>query len=171
MKILFVIAPDKFRDEEFEVPQKAFEEAGIGYDVASTRIGTCVGFFGASVEAGITIEDAKEENYDGIVIPGGIGAQDALWGNSALMDLVKKFNEKGKVVSAICLSPVVLAQAGLLEGRQATVYKSPASVHEMKRGGANLVDVAVVADLNIITGNGPAASLEFTEMIIEKLGC
>jgi len=51
------------------------------------------------------------------------------------------------------------------------VYKSPASVHEMKRGGANLVDVAVVADLNIITGNGPAASLEFTEMIIEKLGC
>lgn len=171
MKLLLVIAPEKFRDEELEVPREVFDEAGIAYDIASTCPGTCEGMIGASAEAALAIDDADAAEYAGIVIVGGIGSQDFLWDHAGLRELVVTFFTTGKVVAAICLSPVVLARAGVLNGRQATVFQSPASVAEMKKGGAFLVDIAVVADLDLITANGPKAARAFAEAIVEKLGC
>lgn len=171
MRLLLVIAPEKFRDEELQVPQKLFAHEGIDYDIASTRKGRCEGMLGASAEATLCLEDVDPQKYSGIVIIGGMGSQDYLWGNSTLISLVKAFFESGKVVAAICLSPVVLAQAGVLKGREATFFRSPASVKEMKKGGAHLVDFPVVADLDLITANGPQAAKEFAETIMEKLGC
>ncbi len=171
MKLLLVVAPEKFRDEELEVPRKVFGEYGIEYDIASTKIGTCEGMLGAYVDAGLEIGDADPDAYAGIVIIGGLGSQDHLWGNSKLHGLVRTFFKTGKIVAAICLSPVVLARAGVLKGREATVFRSPASVAEMKKGGAHLVDMPVVADLDLITANGPQAARGFAEAIVEKLGC
>ena len=171
MKLLLVIAPDKFRDEELEVPREIFDSLDIAYDIASVQEGECTGMLGAAAEATLTIEEADESTYDAIVIVGGLGSQDYLWDNEALHRLVRAFAEKLKLVAAICLSPVVLAKAGILKERQATVFKSPASVREIERGGAQLVDVAVVSDMNIITANGPTAAAEFAEAIVDKLGC
>jgi protease I len=171
MKLLLVVAPEKFRDEELQVPQKVFDEYEIAYDVASSRVGLCEGMLGASIEATLTIKDANPDVYDGIVIVGGMGAQDYLWGNSSLQGLVRTFFDSGKIVAAICLAPVVLAKAGVLKGREATVFRSPASVGAMKKGGAHLVDIPVVADLDLITANGPQAARAFAEAIVEKLGC
>jgi protease I len=171
MKLLLVIAPDKFRDEELLVPREIFDSIDLEYDIASVRKGTCTGMLGATAEAALTIGEADEGTYDGIVIVGGLGSQDYLWENSELHRLVKVFAEKVKLVAAICLSPVVLAKAGILKGRQATVFRSPASVREMEMGGAQLLDVAVVSDMNIITASGPTAAAAFAEAIVEKLGC
>ncbi|MDD4300548.1 MAG: DJ-1/PfpI family protein [Methanomicrobium sp.] len=171
MKVLMVIAPKRYREEEFEIPAKLFEEAGVLFDVASTKTGICEGMMGGEQEASLLISDAKEENYDGIVIVGGLGASDFLWKEDPLVELVKRFDDKKKVVAAICLAPVVLARAGILKGRQATVFETPASLELLKQGGASFVKVPVVSDQNIITSNHPTASAGFADLILEKLGC
>lgn len=171
MKVLMVIAPKRYREEEFEIPAKIFDEAGVSYDVASTKTGICEGMMGGEQAASLLISDAKEEDYDGIVIVGGLGASDFLWKEEPLVELVRRFDEKKKVVAAICLAPVVLARAGILKGRQATVFESPASLELLKQGGADFVRVPVVSDQNIITSNHPTAAEGFADIILEKLGC
>lgn len=171
MRLLLAIAPERFRDEELEVPKRIFEEAGIGVDLASTVAGTCTGMLGATAEAAMVFGDADPDDYAGIVVVGGSGSQDHLWGNERLLALVREFFAQGKVVAAICLAPVVLARAGLLSGRHATVYPSPAAVAEMQKAGANLLDIPVVADMQVVTANGPAAAAQFADTIITKLEC
>lgn len=171
MKLLLVIAPENFRDEELEVPRSVFDRNGIGYDIASTKTGACSGMLGATAEATLTLDEVAAEDYAGIVIVGGIGSQDHLWDSETLQALVAAFFESGKVVAAICLAPVVLARAGVLKGREATVFRSPASVREMAAGGAVLVEIPVVADLDLITAAGPSVAEAFADEIVDKLGC
>jgi protease I len=104
-----------------------------------------------------------------MVIIGGAGSPEFLWGNSRLMALVTDFAGSGKVVAAICLSPVVLARAGVLRGRRATVFRMADSVAEMRKGGADLRADAVVVDGRFITANGPAAAGKFGEEIVSAL--
>lgn len=169
MKLLFAIAPDKFRDEELFVPQKACADAGVETVVASTKTGTCEGMLGGTAEATTTFGEVRPEAYDGIVIVGGIGSQDHLWGDKDLIKLVQAFDAADKVVAAICLSPAVLARAGVLKGRPATVFKSPASVREFKKGGAKITDKAVVVDGKVVTANGPTAAKEFVAAVLSLL--
>ena len=169
MKVLIAIAPDKFRDEELAEPRAALEKAGIGYDIASTRRGTCTGMLGAKVTATLSFEEIDPKKYDGLVIVGGSGAQDYLWEDDVLVELAKFFRQSAKPVAAICLAPVVLANAGILKGRKATYFHSPKSFFEMKRGGAVLVDKPVVNDDRIITANGPAAAREFADTVVRVL--
>ena len=169
MKVLIVIAPEKFRDEEFTVPAAALQKAGIGYDVASVSRGLCTGMLGTKVNAALSFEEVDPGSYDGILIVGGGGAQSYLWSDEVLGGMVRYFQTSAKVVGAICLAPVVLARAGILKGKKATYFNSPVSFREMKAGGAVLVDKAVVADTRIVTANGPAAAAEFAEMFIRTL--
>jgi protease I len=169
MKVLIIIAPEKFRDEEFTVPAAVLQKAGIGYDIASTRRGSCTGMLGAKTNATLSIEEVDPTSYDGILIVGGGGAQSYLWEDVVLGEMVKYFHASGRVVAAICLAPVVLARAGILKGKKATFFNSPISLGEMKAGGAVLVDKAVVSDSRIITANGPAAAIEFAETFIHTL--
>jgi len=171
MKLLLAIAPERFRDEELEIPKRAFEEAGIGVDVASTAAGMCTGMLGARTKAAMTFDEVDPDDYAGIVVVGGAGSQDHLWGSKRLQALVRTFFEEGRIVAAICLAPVVLARAGILAGRQATVYPSPAAVAEMKKAKAILHEIPVVADMQIVTANGPAAAAQFADTIITKLEC
>ena len=169
MKVLMVIAPEQFRDEEFTVPAAALEKAGIGYDIASQRRGPCTGMLGKKVNAILSFEEVEPKAYDGILIVGGGGAQSCLWDDEILGEMVKYFHASAKVIGAICLAPVVLARAGILKGKKATYFNSPISFREMKAGGAVLVDKAVVADSRIVTANGPAAAAEFAETFIRTL--
>jgi protease I len=169
MKVLIIIAPEKFRDEEFAVPAAALQKAGIGYDVASTRRGTCRGMLGAMVNATLSLKEVDPKTYDGILIVGGGGAQSYLWDDDILCGMVKFFHLSARGVAAICLAPVVLARAGILKGKKATFFSTPISLGEMKAGGAVLVDKAVVSDSRIVTANGPAAAAEFAETFIRTL--
>jgi len=169
MKLLVVIAPERFRDEELFEPLSLFQKAGISYDIGSVKAGSCTGMLGGKCDATLDITRVQAEEYDGIVVIGGAGSPEFLWGNSRLHTLVAEFAKAGRLVSAICLSPVVLARAGVLRGKKATVYRMADSVAEMRKGGAQLRDEAVVIDGTFITANGPAAARRFGEEIVSAL--
>jgi protease I len=169
MKVLITVAPEKFRDEELAEPVAAFRKAGIGFDIASTRRGICTGMLGAKMTATLSFEEIDPKPYEGLVIIGGAGSQIHLWGDELLIELVKFFHQSGKIVAAICLAPAVLARAGILKGKKATYYESPASFKEMKIGGAVITNAPVVKDGRIITANGPAASAAFGDAIVKAL--
>ena len=169
MKVLIAIAPEKFRDEELAEPAAALAKAGIAFDIASTRRGTCTGMLGAKATATLSFEDVDPAMYDGLIIVGGMGSPVHLWGDEMLVSLVKYFHESGKVVAAICLAPVVLARAGVLKGKKATFSESTAAFREMKTGGALIVDQPVVIDTRIVTANGPAAAKAFAEAVVKTL--
>ena len=169
MKVLIVIAPEKFRDEELSEPVAALKKAGIGYDIASTRRGTCSGMLGAKATASLSLEEVDPKAYEGILIVGGGGAQVHLWDDDLLQQIVRFFHEKMKVIGAICLAPVILARAGVLKGTKAVYYESPVSFREMKAGGAVIVNQPVVADKRIVTANGPVAAGEFAATFVKML--
>lgn len=169
MKILVVIPPENFRDEELADPLSAFQAAGISFDIASTRRGVCKGMLGARVTATHTLEEVDPGEYAGIMIVGGSGSPTYLWDNEMLITLVKYFHKNRKLVAAICLSPVVLAHAGILKGRTAACYMSPASKKEILKEGGYLSDSPVVVDGSIITANGPKAAQAFAGEIINNL--
>ncbi len=168
MKVLIVIAPEKFRDEELIEPIAALKKANIGYDIASTKRGTCTGMMGGKATA-ISLDEIDPKNYDGIIIVGGSGAQAHLWDDDLLQPMVRLFAEKLKMVGAICLAPVVLARAGILKGKKATYLENPVSFREMRAGGAVLVNAPVVTDTRLVTANGPAASKAFSDTFIKML--
>lgn len=169
MKILIAVAPEKYRDEELAMPVAAFQKAGIAYDITSTRRGPCSGMLGAKTTATLMFEEVNPKWYGCIVIIGGSGSQTYLWDDDLLVNLVKYFYESKKIIAAICLAPVVLAHAGILNGIKATFFESPDSVREMKAGGAVPVNKPVVVDGRIITANGPAAAQEFAGAILSAI--
>ena len=145
------------------------QKAGIAFDIASTRAGTCTGMLGGKTVAGISFEEIDPKNYNGLIIVGGSGSQTHLWEDDMLVRLAIYFHETGKVVGAICLAPVVLAKAGILRQKKATVYDSPLAVMEMKKGKAMLVSQPVVTDSRIVTANGPPAAKDFAAAVLKEL--
>lgn len=154
-KILMVIAPKDFRDEELFEPMNIFENHGYKVDVASTRKGECVGMLGHKIYVNLTIDEVNPNDYVALVIPGGIGSKEYLWNNKKLLELVREFYEENKTVAAICLSPVVLAEAGILKGKKATVFPDKEAIEELKKYGAIYVDKGVVRDGKIVTAKSP----------------
>ncbi|MEA3430595.1 MAG: DJ-1/PfpI family protein [Nanoarchaeota archaeon] len=163
-KILMIIAPENFRDEECLIPKETFEAAGADVTIASTESGMKKGMLGAEVEATISYVDVSIEDYDVIVFVGGTGAT-VYFEDETAQALARNAAVAHKLVAAICISPSILANAGLLEGKNATVYESEKANIESK--GAHYTGDNVTVDGNIITANGPHASKEFAEKIIE----
>ncbi|MDV0444430.1 DJ-1/PfpI family protein [Methanorbis rubei] len=169
MKILFAIAPDRFLDQEYTVPKSLFEEKGIACITASTIKGTCYGMHGEIVETDMSFDDVNTADYDGIVVVGGIGCQDYLWRCEKLIDIVNKFGNEGKVTAAICLAPAIIAEAGLLAGKNATILDTPASRRLMTLDKAVLVNEPVVISGKIITARMPQDSKAFAEAVVANL--
>ena len=167
-RVLIVIAPLKFRDEELSEPIYYLEKNGIGYDIVSTRKGLALGMLGGKVLIEKTIQDidtAGTARYSGIIIVGGGGAPEFLWDYAPLLDMVREFEKDEKVISAICLSSVVLARAGVLKGKKATVWNDDTAIAGIKEGGAVFKPEPIVTDGRIITANGPLAAAGFGEKV------
>jgi protease I len=168
-KILMVVAQKNFRDEEFFEPRDVFEDVGISITVASNKTNEATGVLGGSVKPDIAINDVKIADFDAIVIAGGGGAREYLWNNVGLHELVKEAFEMEKVVAAICVSPVVLAKAGILEGKRATVYGDLASIAELEKAGAIYEDEDVIVVDNIITARDPASAIKYGQAVLTAL--
>lgn len=169
-KILMVIAPVDFRDEEFFEPYAHFtRQQSWQVVVASTQTGTAKGMLGKTWDVTETLEQQQAATYDALVIVGGMGSPTYLWQNETLLQLVQAFHQQQKVVSAICLSGVVLANAGVLGGKQATVWAMPESLAAYEKAGALYREQDVVQDGNIITANGPQAATQFAQAIAKQL--
>jgi protease I len=165
-KILIIIAPENFRDEEFKYPKKIFEESGFKVTVAGVSLATSRGMFGFEVTPETTVDKVSIDEYDALVIPGGIGAPE-LKKYPEVIELVKKANAQKKLVCAICLAPEVLGEAGILKGRKATVFQSSAT--KIENYGATYVPENLVKDENIITASGPDVAENFGYEIVKSL--
>lgn len=168
-RILIIIAPEHFRDEELFVPKKMFEENGHLISIASTVTGTAKGMLGGIVQSDLTITNAKTEDYDVFVIVGGTGAEKYLWDSVQLRNLVQDARRQNKIIGAICLSPVVLARAGILKDIKATVYPDDNAISEMKQNNADYKDKSVIISGNIVTARDPKSAEEFARSIIGLL--
>jgi len=168
-KVLIIIAPRNFRDEEFQEPKAILEKAGVKVIVASTEAGTAKGMFGMQVIPNTTVDKVDPAEFDAIVVVGGGGSQTYLWNNLQVQKIVQAMHRKGGIVAAICISPAVLAKAGILKGRKATVFPSADAISELKKAGAIVSDAPVMVDGKIITGKGPEAAREFGQKIAESL--
>lgn len=170
-KVALIIAFRDFRDIEYFRPYQILTSAGIEVKSVSDKLGTAVGADGGEVEVDILLEDLLVDEFDGIFFIGGPGALDHL-DNEKSYQVAKEALEKGKILGAICISPVILAKAKVLEGKRATVWSSlldKSGINILKENGAIYVDEAVVFDSNIITANGPQSADEFANKIKEIL--
>ncbi len=168
--ILMVIAQKNFRDEEFLDPARVFKENGLKVTVASNTTKKAKGMIKEEIKPDISISNADMADYDAIVIIGGGGSRQYLWDNADLHKLVREAKLQDKVVAAICISPVVLAKAGVLKGRKSTVFKDPESIKFLKENGAGYKDKPVIKDEKIVTGRDPKSAVLFGETILEVLG-
>lgn len=157
--VLMIIASQNFRDEEFARPKSILENAGADVTVASSSIEEATGMLGkVSVTPDVTIDRVAPADYDAVVFVGGSGASE-YWDNPTAHEIATRAHEEGKIVAAICIAPVTLARAGLLDGKKATVFNS--EVENLKREGAVYTGAAVERDGNIITADGPQSAEEF----------
>ncbi|MGQ9513138.1 DJ-1/PfpI/YhbO family deglycase/protease [Thermodesulfitimonas sp.] len=168
-RLLLVIAPRNFRDEEFFVPRRLFQEQGVQVTVASSKQEMATGMRGGTVTPDTTFAGVDPATYDAIVIAGGTGSREYLWDNSELRRIVQQAFREKKVVAAICLSPVVLARAGCLTGKEATVWPDPAAVQELSTAGAKYVDRSVVVAGNVVTAKDPQSAEAFAQAVAELL--
>lgn len=166
-----VIAFNDFKDEEYFIPRKIFEDEGIKIKVVSNKSGIARGIEGGEVKVDVKLDELNVSEFDAVVFIGGPGALDSL-DNEDSYKIAKDAISQDKILAAICISPVIFAKSGALEGKKATVWtgsldKQPKKVLEDK--GAEYSDKDVVMDGNIITANGPEAAEKFGQEIIHML--
>jgi protease I len=166
-KILMVIAPENFRDEEYLEPRRIFEGKGCAVTVASTTTAPSRGMLGATVTPDTTIDRVRATDYDAVVFVGGYGAE-TLYGDRRAHALALDATGGGVTLGAICVSPTILANAGVLKGKRATVW--PSQSKALVAGGANYTAKPVEKDGRIITADGPQSAARFGEEIVRTLG-
>jgi protease I len=165
-KILMIIASNNFRDEEFRMPKNLFEEQGAKVTIASSELSISKGMLGMKVRPDILLDDVIAEDYAAVIFVGGGGASE-YWEDPTAHFIAQTAYDHQKIVAAICIAPVTLANAGLLEGKRATVFSS--EVSQLKAKGAKYTGKDVERDGRIITANGPQAATQFGQAIIQAL--
>jgi protease I len=171
MKILMIVAQNGFRDEEFKIPHDYFLEQHLVVDVASEKIGDCIGKYGLQITADRSFSKVDIEDYLAVVFIGGPGSK-KLVGNIELQKIIKDAQSRNIIIAAICYAPVILARAGALDGKKATVFdedglQGPILIEE----GASFIKSDLVTHGNIITSNGPAAAEKFAKEIVRLAEC
>jgi protease I len=162
MKIAMIIAKDGFRDEEYLQPKDVFVKSNFEVDTYSSSTGIAKGMLGATVKVDKTIDQLKVEDYYAIVFVGGVGSSE-YWDNPVAHKIVQEAVKQNKVLAAICIAPVTLAKAGVLKGKNATVY--PSESGQLKKYNVNYTAKDVEVDGKIVTAAGPHAAKQFAETI------
>lgn len=170
-KVAMIIAFKDFKDEEYFVTKEVLEKAGVEVKTVSNKIGQAIGVGGGDTQVDLLSENLNSVDFDAIVFVGGPGAPKDL-DNENSYALARTTIAQDKVLAAICISPVILAKAGVLKGKKATVWSSALNtgpIKILKENGAAYEAKQVVRDGKIITANGPAAAEEFGQEILQAL--
>jgi len=170
-KILMVVAFKNFKDEEYFVTKEVLEKAGYLIETTSSQKGVAVGTEGGDAVITLLPSEIYPRDYEAVVFVGGEGMGKEL-DNQDFQKLAQEFQKANKVVSAICIAPGLLAKAGVLEGKKATVWSSildKSGIKILEANGAIYDKGPVVTDGKIITANGPDAAQEFGEAIVNLL--
>ena len=165
-KKILILAEDDFRDEELFYPLYRMKEAGFGVSVAARGKKEVKGKFGIPAKVDVEISDCGHDDFDAVIIPGGF-APDKLRTYKEVLELVRKMDESGKMVAAICHAGWVVASAGIVRGRKVTSYE--AIRDDMVNAGGKWEDGEVVVDGNLITSRKPSDLPAFCAEIIRSL--
>jgi len=166
-KVIMVIAPVNFRDEELFHTMNVLTSCGADVEVVSTRKGIAKGMLGGTFEVKKTIYDADWDKASAVVLVGGSGAT-VFWKNGYLLNKLKEAYKEGKIIAAICISPVALAKAGILAGRKATCWAGVRG--QLMMYGARYTGSDVEVSGRVVTAAGPWAADEFGRAICSLLG-
>ena len=170
-RAVLVVAFQGFQDFEYQTTKDALEGLNIKTTTISSKIGEAIGKFGQSANIEKTFSDIEVERFGAVVFIGGPGAADYIEDDSA-HQLARQAIEKDKVLGAICLAPAILAKAGVLQNKKATVWSSPLdreTIEILEKGQAEYIDQPVVVDGRIVTANGPMVAEDFGKRIGELL--
>ena len=165
---ILIVATDGFEESELFGPREILSKRGAGVKLASPDLkpiqATIHDDPGKTIRPDLRIADARAEDFDALVLPGGVRNPDSLRTNEEAIALIRRFAEAGKPVAAICHGPWLLVEADLLRGRTATAWKSIRT--DLRNAGARVVDEAAVTDGNIVTSRKPDDVEAFTEAVI-----
>ncbi|PIZ77070.1 MAG: DJ-1 family protein [Parcubacteria group bacterium CG_4_10_14_0_2_um_filter_7_35_8] len=170
-KIAFIIAFKDFNDEEYLIPKQILESAGFEIITVSNNLGEAIGSEGAEAIVNVLIKDLKVKNFIAIVFIGGSGALKYFDDSNVHHIALEAISEK-KLLAAICIAPIILAKAGILNGKNATVWSSnldKSFINILKKEGANYIAKPIVIDNNIITASGPESAKAFAIKILDRL--
>lgn len=165
-KVLIIIAHEDFRDEEYDIPRKLLDKNGAQVTVASTEMTLAKGKLGMVVQPDVLTRDVRAIDYDAIILVGGPGAA-SYFNDLVIHGLLRAAVERGRVIAAICIAPVILANAGILANKKATVF--PSEVDQIEAGGAFYTGREVERDGDILTASSPEAAGDFAEALVKAI--
>jgi protease I len=164
------LATDMVEQVELTEPWKAVEQVGGTPELISLEEGEIQGFNhyekGDTFKVDKTVEEARAEDYDALVIPGGVGNPDTMRTDENAVDFTRQFFEQGKPVGAICHGPWMLVEAGVVRGRRVTSW--PSLQTDIRNAGGEWVDEQVVVDNGLVTSRKPDDLPAFNEKIVEE---
>jgi len=169
-KKIAILTETGFEEVELTEPKKALEEAGATVHIVSPQ--SKVQAFKehkqwtVELNVDVNVKDAKEEDYDGLMIPGGVINPDLMRADEDCVQFARSFFEAGKPVAAICHGPQLLIEAGVVKGRTMTSYNSIKT--DLMNAGANWVDKEVVVDNGLVTSRSPKDLSAFNKKIVEE---
>jgi protease I len=169
-RIAFVMANEGVEQVEFTEPRKAVEQAGAEVDVIAPQSGQIQAFNhldkADTFDVDKTTSDAKSDDYDGVVLPGGVANPDQLRTDKDGVRLVREFFAAGKPVGAICHAPWTLVEADVVDGRKLTSW--PSLQTDIRNAGGNWVDQECVVDSGLVTSRKPDDLPAFCSKIVEE---
>jgi len=168
---VLMIATDGFENDELFKPRQALIDAGAKVTLASISTDPIQGEKGGekadTITPDITLGDVDTEEFDALVIPGGVANPDKMRTKGRAVQIVEEFMDDGKIVAAICHGPWLLVEADVVDGRKVTSW--PSIRTDLENAGAEVVDEEVVVDGKLITSRKPDDIPAFDRAIIEAL--
>lgn len=170
-KTVAILTENGFEEVELTNPKQALEEAGATVHIISPQKEKVKGWnhdhWSIDVPVDKNISDARADDYDALMLPGGVLNPDKLRRNKEAVEFAKDFLETGKPVAAICHGPQLLIETGLLEGRDMTSY--PSVQTDLKNAGATWHDREVIVDNGLVTSRSPKDLEAFNKKMIEEI--
>jgi protease I len=169
-KRVAILATDMFEQVELVEPRKALDDAGAETEIVSLKSGEIQGFNhydkADKFPVDRTVDEVTAEDYDALLLPGGVGNPDTLRMHNSAVRFVRSFFEAGKPVGAICHAPWMLVEADVVRGRPVTSW--PSLKTDIRNAGADWQDKQVIVDDGLVTSRKPADIPAFNEKIIEE---
>jgi protease I len=169
-KRVAILATDGVEQVELTEPRKALDSAGANTKVVSPKPGSIKGWnhtnWGDPIKVDVTLENTSPDDYDALLLPGGVMNPDHLRTNASAVNFVRAFFEAGKPVAAICHGPWLLVEADVVRGRNVTSW--PSLQTDLRNAGANWTDSQVVTDHGLVTSRKPDDIPAFNKKMIEE---
>ncbi len=168
---VLIMATNRFEESELFGPREILLAKGAEVVLASLDreeiMATVHDDPGKTILPDLTIAEVRVDDYDALLLPGGVGNPDRLRSDKAAVALIKAFDAADKPIGAICHAPWLLAEADVLRGRRATSW--PSIRTDIRNAGADVVDEAAVTDGHIVTSRNPGDVPAFTAALIAAI--